>query len=68
MQEMAEGYDYENEAERDQCFAYSQTDDQQGAGDEFDKRDGDAGGPERPDGKKSVGEGKEVFACVIERA
>ena len=68
VQEMAEGYDYENEAERDQSFAYPQTDNQQGAGDEFDKRDRNAGGPERPDGKKSVSKGKKVFTCVIERA
>ena len=63
VQEVAEGYDYENEAERDQCFAYAQTDDQQGAGDEFDKRDCDAGGPERPDGKKKCRR-REGSICV----
>ena len=68
VQEVAEGYDCKNEAERDERFAYPETDNQQGARDKFDKRDRDAGGPERPDRKKSVGKGKEVFTRVIERA
>jgi len=66
-QKMAEGYDYEDEAKRDKCFAYSKTDNQQRAGDKFDKRNGSTCSPERPDRKKSVGKGKEVFARMVER-
>ena len=68
LQKMSEGYDYKYEAERDKCFTYAQTDNQQCAGNQFDEGDGDAGGPERPDRKKSVGEGEKVFARVIKRA
>ena len=68
VQEMAEGYDYENEAECDQGFASAQTKNQQGAGNQFDERDRYPGRPERPDRKKRVGKGKKILAGMIERA
>src|SRR5882672_6342344 len=64
---MAEGDDDQDEAEADKRFAYPQTNDQQPAGHEFDKRNGCSCCPKRPNGKKGVGKRKEVFARVVKR-
>ena len=55
VQQMAEGDDDQDEAERDESVAGTQAEDNERAGDEFDERNGDADRPQRPDRQESVG-------------
>ncbi len=64
-QQMTEGYDDQNETERDERVARAQTEDDERAGNELDEGNSDANGPERPDRQEGVGEGQKIFSRVL---
>jgi hypothetical protein len=67
-QEMAEGYDNENEAKGDKSIAQAQTQDDKGSGNKLDERNGNADDPERPDRQEGIGVRKEIFPGVLDRS
>lgn len=67
MQEVAESHDDQNQTKGDKRIARPQTQDDQSSGNKFDKRDGNANQPKRPDGQKCICERQEIFSDVFDR-
>ena len=67
VQEMAEGDNDQDAAERDERVTRAQAEDEERAGDEFNERNGDADRPERPDRQERVGERQKIFSGVLKR-
>ena len=68
VQEMAKGHDDQDAAEGDQRVARAQTENEERAGDEFDKWNNDTGGPKRPDRQEGVAEREKIFSRMLKRA
>ena len=64
---MSEGHDRQHESERHQSLACPQAEYHERAGDQFNKRNEDTCGPQRPNRQKRICEGQKIFARVSQR-
>jgi hypothetical protein len=68
MEQVPESHDCQNKAKRDQRLANPQSKYYHRSGYKFNEGNHNTGRPERPDRQKSIGEGQEILARVIEWA
>ena len=64
---MPEGHDRQHESKRNQSLACPQAEYHQRAANQFNKRNDDTCGPQRPDRQKRICEGQKIFARVLQR-
>lgn len=67
VQEMAKRHDDQDAAKGDERVARAKAENEERAGDEFDKWNGDTDSPKRPDWEERVAEREKIFSRVLDR-